>query len=148
AAAPLDAVVGTLLNDLAAHADEVALVLADYHLVAAVEVHEAMLLLMEHRPPTAPGVVGTLAARPWPPGRMRARGDLVEVRAAALRFTDDETAAYLNGAMGVGLADADVAILEARTEGWAAALQLAALALHGRDDPTAFIAEFAGDDRF
>ncbi|MEZ5177633.1 MAG: hypothetical protein R2746_04925 [Acidimicrobiales bacterium] len=79
---------------------------------------------------------------------MRARGDLREVRAADLRFTAAEAAAYLNDAMDLALTAADVEVLEARTEGWIAALQLAALSLQGRADPAAFVAEFAGDDRF
>ena len=77
-----------------------------------------------------------------------ARGELVEIRAADLRFTPDEAAAYLNGMMGLGLAARDVAALEGRTEGWIAALQLAALSMQGRDDIAGFIAGFAGDDRY
>ena len=83
-----------------------------------------------------------------PLARLRARGELVEIRAADLRFTAEEAAAYLTGAMGLALTSADVAALEARTEGWIAALQLAALSMQGREDAAAFIASFAGDDRF
>ena len=79
---------------------------------------------------------------------MRARGELAEIRAADLRFTPDEAAAYLNGMMGLGLTARDVAALEGRTEGWIAALQLAALSMQGRDDVAGFIAGFAGDDRY
>ncbi len=79
---------------------------------------------------------------------MRARGELAEIRAAELRFTADEAAAYLNGMMGLQLTARDVAVLEARTEGWIAALQLAALSMQGRDDVAGFIAGFAGDDRY
>ena len=83
-----------------------------------------------------------------PLSRLRARGELVEVRAADLRFTDDEAADYLAGTMGLALTAADVAALAERTEGWAAALQLAGLSLQGRADPGAVVARFAGDDRF
>ena len=76
------------------------------------------------------------------------RGELLEVRAADLRFTVDEAVAYLNGVMDLSLTEAEVEALEVRTEGWVAALQLAALSLQGRQDVAAFIAEFAGDDRF
>src|SRR6185503_14261514 len=76
------------------------------------------------------------------------RGRLVEVRAANLRFTTDEATRYLNDSMELGLSDDDVAVLEARTEGWIAALQLAALSLQGRTDASAFIAGFAGDDHY
>src|SRR2546426_3848056 len=79
---------------------------------------------------------------------MRGRGELTEIRAADLRFTADEAAAYLNGAMGLMLTGSDVDMLEARTEGWIAALQLAALSMQGRDDVASFIASFAGDDRY
>jgi LuxR family maltose regulon positive regulatory protein len=79
---------------------------------------------------------------------MRARGDLIEIRASDLRFTPDEAVAYFNGVMGLGLTAADVAALEVRTEGWIAALHLAGLSMQGRDDPAGFIASFAGDDRY
>ena len=83
-----------------------------------------------------------------PLARLRGRGELVEIRAADLRFTPDEAAAYLNGVMGLALTAQDVAALEGRTEGWIAALQLAALSMQGRDDVAGFIAGFAGDDRY
>ena len=83
-----------------------------------------------------------------PLARLRVRRGLVEIRAADLRFTAEEALAYLNGAMGLELTANDIATLEARTEGWIAALQLAALSMQGREDVAAFIAGFAGDDRF
>ncbi|MBO0818922.1 MAG: helix-turn-helix transcriptional regulator, partial [Actinobacteria bacterium] len=83
-----------------------------------------------------------------PLARLRARGELVEIRAAELRFTPDEAAAYFNGVMGLQLTPQNVAVLEGRTEGWIAALQLAALSMQGRDDVAGFIAGFAGDDRY
>jgi LuxR family maltose regulon positive regulatory protein len=83
-----------------------------------------------------------------PMARLRGRGELLEVRAADLRFTPEEAAAYLNDVMGLELGTADVEALEGRTEGWIAALQLAALSLRGRDDAAGFIAGFAGDDRY
>jgi LuxR family maltose regulon positive regulatory protein len=79
---------------------------------------------------------------------MRARGELAEIRAAELRFTADEAAAYLNDIMGLQLTARDMAALEGRTEGWIAALQLAALSMQGRDDVADFLAGFAGDDRY
>jgi ATP/maltotriose-dependent transcriptional regulator MalT len=83
-----------------------------------------------------------------PLARLRGRGELVEIRAADLRFTPDEAAAYLTEAMGLALTGPDVTALEGRTEGWIAALQLAALSMQGRDDIAGFIAGFAGDDRY
>jgi len=144
---PVDAVLSTLANDLAA-TGEVLVVLDDLHAVHAPEVHEGLTFLLDHLPPTAHLVVATRADPPLPLARLRARGELVEVRAADLRFTADEAAAYLEEAMGLTLTADDVEALEARTEGWIAALQLAALSLQGRDDPAGFIADFAGDDRF
>jgi LuxR family maltose regulon positive regulatory protein len=146
--AGLDAVVASLLNDLAALPHPVVLVLDDYHLVESPEVQASVLFLVEHLPAPLHLVVASRADPPWPLAGLRARGELVEVRAADLRFTGEEAAAYLNDAMALDLAPADVDALAGRTEGWIAALQLAALSLQGRDDPSAFIAGFAGDDRF
>ena len=112
------------------------------------EVHEAMAFLLDHLPPQLHLVIASRADPPLPLARLRARGELVEVRAADLRFTADEAASYLNEAMGLQLTDGDVATLEGRTEGWIAALQLAALSMQGRDDAADFIAGFAGDDRY
>ena len=122
--------------------------LDDYHVIEAAEIHESMVFLLEHLPPQLHLVIATRADPPLPLASLRARGELLEVRAADLRFTADEAPRYLNDAMGLTLTAADIDVLEARTEGWIAALQLAALSMQGRDDPSAFIAEFAGDDRF
>ena len=147
-ALPVEAVLTTLLNDLAAVDDEVVLVLDDYHLIEAREVHEAMAFLLDHLPPQLHLVIASRADPPLPLARLRARGELVEVRAADLRFTAEEAASYLNGAMALHLDAAEVTTLEGRTEGWIAALQLAALSMQGRDDAADFIAGFAGDDRY
>jgi LuxR family maltose regulon positive regulatory protein len=144
----LEAVVATLLNDLATLPEDLVLVLDDYHAVESIEVHESMLFLVEHLPAPLHLVIASRADPPWPLAGLRARGELLEIRAADLRFTGDEAAAYLNDAMGLELAPTEIAVLEGRTEGWIAALQLAALSLQGRADPSAFIAGFAGDDRF
>ncbi len=93
-------------------------------------------------------MITTRADPALPLARLRARGELIEIRAADLRFTPDEAAAYLNEVMGLELTARDVAALEGRTEGWIAALQLAALSMQGRDDVAGFIAGFAGDDRY
>ena len=93
-------------------------------------------------------MIASRADPPLPLASLRAAGELLEIRAADLRFTSDEAAAYLNDAMGLTLAPTDIDVLEDRTEGWIAALQLAALSMQGRDDVAGFIAGFAGDDRF
>jgi LuxR family transcriptional regulator, maltose regulon positive regulatory protein len=145
---PIETVLTTLLNDLGAVAGEIVLVLDDYHVIDAREVQDAMAFLLDHLPPWLHVVIAGRADPPLPLARMRARGELAEIRAAELRFTADEAAAYLNEMMGLQLTARDVAALEGRTEGWIAALQLAALSMQGRDDVAGFIAGFAGDDRY
>ncbi len=108
--------------------------LDDYHLAEGPDIQPGMAFLLDHLPPQVHLVISTRADPALPLARLRARGELVEVRAADLRFTGDEAAAYLNDVNALGLEPADVAALEDRTEGWAAALQLAALSLQGRDD--------------
>jgi len=147
-ALPVQAVLTTLINDLAAVNDDVVLVLDDYHVIESREVHEAMAFLLDHLPPRLLVVIASRADPPLPLARLRARGELVEVRAADLRFTAEETGFYLNDAMGLQLTTTEVAALEGRTEGWIAALQLAALSMEGREDAADFIAGFAGDDRY
>jgi len=142
-----EAVLSSLLNDLSGVADDVVLVLDDYHLIEARDVQDGMTFLLEHLPSRVHLVLATRAAPPLPLARLRARGDLVEVRVADLRFTAAEAAAYLEQ-VGLLLTPTDVATLEGRTEGWIAALQLAALSMQGRADVAEFIAGFAGDDRY
>ena len=143
-----DAVLATLLNELQTVQDELVLVLDDYHVIDAGDVHDGVAFLLEHLPPQIHLVIATRADPPLPLARLRAGGELVEVRAADLRFAPDEAAAYLGDVMGLTLTAGEVATLEGRTEGWIAALQLAALSMQGRDDVAGFIAGFAGDDRF
>jgi LuxR family maltose regulon positive regulatory protein len=145
---PIEAVLATVLNDLSAIPDEVVLVLDDYHVIEARDVQDGVAFLLEHLPPQVHLVIAGRADPALPLARLRGRGQLVEIRAADLRFTPDEAAAYLNGAMGLTLTADDVAALERRTEGWIAALQLAALSMQRRDDIATFIAGFAGDDRY
>ncbi len=145
---PLEAALATLLNDLQAQRREVLLVLDDYHVIQAREIHDGLGYLLDNLPSNVHLVLASRVDPPLALPRLRAQGDLVEVRSADLRFTVDEAAGYLAGPMGLTLAPADVAILADRTEGWAAALQLAGLSLQDRDDPSAAVARFAGDDRF
>jgi LuxR family maltose regulon positive regulatory protein len=143
---PITTVLTSLLNDLAASDREIVLVLDDYHVVHAPDIHEAMAFLVDHLPPQLRLVIATRSDPPFPVSRLRARGQLAEVRAADLRFTEEETSEYFEG-MGLQLSDGEISTLEGRTEGWVAALQLAALSMHGRDDVAGFIEGFAGDDR-
>lgn len=146
--APIETVLAALLNDLGAAPNDVVLVLDDYHAIEAHDIQDGMAFLLEHLPPKVHLVIATRADPALPLARLRALGELVEIRAVDLRFTPDEAAAYLNGVMGLALAPTDVAALESRTEGWIAALQLAGLSLQGRDDAAGFIAGFAGDNRY
>jgi LuxR family transcriptional regulator, maltose regulon positive regulatory protein len=144
----VEAALVTLLNDLRALPHEIVLVLDDYHVIASPDIHDGMSFLLDRLPPNAHLVLATRVDPPLLLSRLRARGELIEVRSADLRFTREEAAAYLGGPMRLALSDADVTTLADRTEGWAAALQLAALSLQDRENPSAVVASFAGDDRF
>jgi LuxR family maltose regulon positive regulatory protein len=145
---PVEAALATLLNELGALSGDIVLVLDDYHVVDASAVQDGMAFMLDHLPPGLHVVIASRADPPLPLPRLRARGELAELRAAQLRFTPDEAAAYLNEMMGLQLTAPQVAALEGRTEGWIAALQLAALSMQGRDDVAGFIDGFAGDDRY
>jgi LuxR family maltose regulon positive regulatory protein len=146
--AALEAVIATLLNDVDAVATDVVLVLDDYHVIESTELHQAVAFLLDRLPPQIHLVIASRADPPFPLARLRARGELLEIRVADLRFTPDEATAYFGEAMGLELTAEHVDALEARTEGWIAALQLAALSMQGRDDVAAFVDSFTGDDRF
>ena len=144
----LDSVLATLINELSATPTELDLVLDDYHLIDSPDLQPSVAYLLEHLPAQVHLIISTRVDPALPLARLRVRGDLVEIRAADLRFTLTEVAAYLNDVAALELTPADIAALETRTEGWIAALQLAALSLRGRADTGAFIAAFAGDDRY
>jgi LuxR family maltose regulon positive regulatory protein len=144
----IEDVVTTLVNEVSVRAGDLTLVLDDYHLADSTEVAASVSLLLMHLPSQLRLIISTRADPTLPLPRLRARGELVELRAADLRFTVEEAGSYLNRIHDLGLSGSDVEALESRTEGWVAALQLAALSLRGRDDAAAFIASFAGDDRY
>jgi LuxR family maltose regulon positive regulatory protein len=150
-----DAVLVNLINDLDVLADPTVVALDDYHVIDGAAVHEAVTFLLDNLPPQVTLALATRADPPLPLSRLRARGELVEVRAAELRFTTDEAGMFLNEVMGLQLDPALVAALEARTEGWAAGLQLAALsarthagAADGPGDVAGFVEAFSGSHRF
>jgi LuxR family maltose regulon positive regulatory protein len=142
-----EVVVTELVNDVAALPAPGLLVLDDYHLVRASDVHAAVGFLLDHLPPALHLVIASREDPPLPLPRLRARRQLTEVRAADLGFSVEEAAAFLDTGMELRLAEAQVAALVERTEGWAAGLQLAGLALRDRPDPAAFVAAFAGSHR-
>lgn len=145
---PVDSLFTGLLNDIAAVPDNFVLVLDDYHLIDAQPVDDVLTFLIEHLPPQMRLVIATREDPELPLARLRAGGQLVELRAADLRFTPAEAAEFLNWVMGLSLSEEDVDALEARTEGWIAGLQLAALSMQGRADTTGFIQSFTGSHRF
>ena len=120
----------------------------DYHLIDAQPVHASLAFLLEHLPPGLHLVLASRADPPLPLARLRARGQLAELRTADLRFTAAEAAALLRESAGADLPAAAVAALAARTEGWVAGLQLAALSLAGQADPAGFVAAFSGSHRY
>ncbi|HEX9354981.1 MAG TPA: AAA family ATPase, partial [Streptosporangiaceae bacterium] len=150
APASFEGLVTALINDLAAQPGdgEVLLVLDDYHLIDAQPVHASLAFLLEHLPPGLHLVLASRADPPLPLARLRAGGQLAELRTGDLRFTADEAAALLRESAGADLPAAAVAALAARTEGWAAGLQLAALSLAGQADPAGFVAAFSGSHRY
>jgi LuxR family transcriptional regulator, maltose regulon positive regulatory protein len=141
-------VVTALINRLQAQPDELALVLDDYHLIDEPAIHDSLGFLLSHLPPRLHLVIASRSDPPLPLARLRAGGQLAELRAADLRFTPQEAAAFLCEVWKLDLAPEAVAALEARTEGWAVGLQLAALSLQGRPDPDAFLDAFAGTHRY
>lgn len=145
---PPEAILTALLNEIAAIPDNFILVLDDYHMLDAKPIDLALTYLVEHLPPQLHLVIATREDPALPLARLRARGYLTEVRAADLRFTPTEAAAFLTRVMGLTLSAEDIAALERRTEGWIAGLQLAALSLQGQEDATSFIQSFTGSHHF
>lgn len=145
---PIETVVTAWINGLATLPRDVALVLDDYHLITTPAIHRAVSYLLDHLPSQLHLVIATRADPPLPLARLRARGHLAEIRAADLRFTSEETLAFLTQSLGSTLSVEDSAALEARTEGWIAGLQLAVLSMRGRADPQAFLATFSGSHRY
>ncbi len=149
----IESVLTALINELAVHRQRrpYILVLDDHHLIKTQLIHQTLTFLLDHLPPPPVGLHLVIAGRADPPlplPRLRARDQLTELRAPDLRFTPDETAAFLNQVMNLGLSANDVAALEARTEGWIAGLQLAALSMQDRTDVSGFIAAFTGSNRY
>ena len=124
------------------------LVLDDYHVIDSKLVDEALAFLVEHLPPQMHLVIATREDPSLPLARLRVRGQLTELRATDLHFTPAEAAEFLNRVMGLNLSAEDIAALEARTEGWIAGLQLAALSMQGHQDAASFIKSFTGSHRF
>lgn len=145
---PVEAALTALINDVAGGSHEIILVLDDFQLIEEVSIRNALVFLLDHLPSTLHLVIASRSDPLLPVARLRAGGELTELRAADLRFTPDEAAAFLNQAMLLDLTPEDVGALEARTEGWIAGLQLAALSMRERPDVSGFIKSFTGSHRF
>ncbi len=145
---PIEAVLTSLLNALTQLPTQTVLVLDDYHLIEAQLIHDALAYFVEHLPANVHLVLASRSDPLLPLARLRARGALSELRALDLRFSVEETTAFLREVMGLPLSAEQVVALQARTEGWIAGLQLAALSLQGREDVAGFIAAFTGSYRY
>jgi LuxR family maltose regulon positive regulatory protein len=145
---PAEAILTATINEIAAIPDRIVLVLDDYHLIEARPIHDALTFLLRHLPQQMHLVMATREDPPLPLARLRARGQLTELRATDLRFTSSEAAEFLNQVMGLNLSAEDIAVLERRTEGWIAGLQLAAISMQGRKDVPGFIQSFTGSHHF
>jgi LuxR family maltose regulon positive regulatory protein len=150
---PIERILTSVLNAFSASyavpsVHDIALVLDDYHAITTPAIHDGLALLLDYLPPQLHLVILTRADPALPLPRLRARGTVTELHASDLRFTPDEAAAFLNQVMGLALTAADLAALDARTEGWIAGLQLAALAMRDHQDRSGFIRSFTGSNRY
>jgi LuxR family maltose regulon positive regulatory protein len=145
---PTESILTALLNEITAIPDDFTLVLDDYHTVDARPIDDALTFLVDHLPPQMHLVIVTREDPQLPLPRLRARAQLTELRATDLRFTPDEAAEFLKGAMGLNISQEEISALEERTEGWIAGLQMAALSMQGRKDTAGFVQAFTGSHRF
>jgi LuxR family maltose regulon positive regulatory protein len=144
----LEALITGLINEVAEIPKLAILVLDDYHVITNQDIQEAVFFLIEHLPTNLHVIIASRADPPWPLARLRARGDMVELRVNDLRFTTAEATNFLNDVMGLELSAEDILELESRTEGWIAGLQMAALSMKGRQDVSSFVKSFSGSHRF
>ncbi|MDH3675897.1 MAG: helix-turn-helix transcriptional regulator, partial [Anaerolineae bacterium] len=150
---PIETLMTALINEMSASFTDArcVLILDDYHLIEAKPIDDALSFLLDHLPPPPGGMQLVIATRDdphLPLARLRARGQLTELRATDLRFTASEAAEFLNQVMNLDLSAEDIAALEVRTEGWIAGLQLAAISMQGHEDATSFIKSFTGSHHF
>lgn len=145
---PVETILASLINDVSSVPQEFVLVLDDYHLITTGPVHKALLFLVEHLPPNMHLVLTTRSDPPLPLGRLRSLNQLTELRVTDLCFNTDEISTFFNTKLNLRLSRGEVVMLESKTEGWIAGLQLAALSMQGREDKTGFIKDFRGDNRY
>ncbi|QYJ15591.1 HTH-type transcriptional regulator MalT [Rubrobacter xylanophilus DSM 9941] len=144
---PIEALAGALVNEMADLRNELAVILDDYHAIESPTVHAIVSYLLDNLPQRVHLLIASRVDPPLPLARLRARNQMTKLGAAELRFTSEEAAAFLNEVMELGLSAGEVSVLEDRTEGWIAGLQLAALSLRDRRDPCGFVESFSGSHR-
>ncbi len=146
--APVETLLTGLINEIVERPDQLVLILDDFHAITDRQIHDGLLFLLRNRPPHLHLILSGRSDPPWPLARLRARCEMTELRAGDLRFTPDEACAFLNEGMGLGLRAEDIAALEARTEGWVAGLQMAALSMRDKEDTSGFVASLSGSHRY
>jgi LuxR family maltose regulon positive regulatory protein len=145
---PLSTILMTLLQDLVEVGSDIILILDDYHVISDQAIVDSVLFFIDHLPESMHLVLATRTDPELPLSRFRVRGQMLEIRDRDLRFTRQEAASFLTEGMGLSLSEGEVATLHQRTEGWIAGLQLAALSLRKREDPSSFVKDFTGSHRF
>jgi LuxR family maltose regulon positive regulatory protein len=145
---PSEIVLTTLINDIASVSTPIILALDDYHIINTTPIHQQLTFLLDHLPTQFHLVILSREDPLLPIARLRARGQILEIRQDDLRFSTDETADFLEHVMGLALSSDEIAALERCTEGWIAGLQLAALSMQGRSDLSGFVQSFTGSSRF
>jgi LuxR family maltose regulon positive regulatory protein len=144
----IESILTAMLNEITTIPEDFVLVLDDYHVIDSKPIDDALTFLLEHLPPQMHLVITTREDPHLPLARLRVRAQLTELRITDLRFTRSEAAGFLNQVMGLNLSSEDIALLETRTEGWIAGLQLAAISMQGHKDATSFIKSFTGSHHF
>lgn len=145
---PMESFLTVLINELFSLSSDAILVLDDYHVITADPIHNAAIFLLDNMPPHLHLVIATRVDPPLSLARLRSRNDLTEIRTEDLRFTVVETGIFLREVMGLSLSEAELTSLEARTEGWIAGLQMAALSMQGRHDIDQFVKTFSGSHHY
>jgi len=144
----VEVVLTTLVNEIAELSENIVLILDDYHVIESHPIDQAMTFLLDHLSSQVHLVIASRIDPAFPLPRLRTRRQMTEIRAKDLRFTKDEATSFFNQAMSLDLSVQDVAALDARTEGWIAGLQLAAISMHGSNDVQEFVRSFTGSNRY
>ena len=147
-APPLSTILTTLLDEITQVDRNFILILDDYHVISNQAIHDSLLALLDHPPANLHLVLASRTNPAFPLSRFRVRSQLIEIRDQDLRFTQQEATSFLVKGMGLPLSEEEVALLSARTEGWIAGLQLAALSLRKRQDLSAAVSDFGGSHRY